>query len=66
MDEIMHDVDIESSLYPIKMIDNTLKKLNEDILHPLFIQPQTNEIRAKVDVLVKISKALKVSCRILN
>ena len=66
VDEIMRDADIGSSLDPIKMIEKTLKKFNEDILRLLLIQPQTNEIRAKVDFLVKRSNSLKVSCRILN
>ena len=66
VNEIMHDAGIGYSLDPIKMIENILKKMNEDILHLLFIQPQTNEIKEKVDVLVKKSKALKVSCSILN
>ena len=66
VDEIMRDIDIGSSLDPIKMIDKTLKKINEDILRIVFIQPQTNKIREKVDVLVKRSKALKVSYRIFN
>ena len=39
VDEIMCDADIGSSLEPIKMIENTLKKSNEDILRLLFIQP---------------------------
>ena len=37
-----------------------------DILHLLFIKPQENEIKEKVVVLVKRSKALKVSYRIWN
>ena len=39
VDEIMHNVDIGPSLDPIKMIEKTLTKFNEDILHLLFIQP---------------------------
>ena len=66
VDEIMHNADIGSSIDLIKMIEKTLKKINQDILLLLFIQPQTNEIKTKVDVLVKRSKYLKLSCRILN
>ena len=62
----MHDVVIGSSLELINMIDKTLREINEDILHLLFIQLQTYEIRAKVDVFVKRSHALEVSCGILN
>ena len=39
VDDIMCDGDIGSLLDPIKMIEKTLKKINEDILHLLFIQP---------------------------
>ena len=62
----MHDVVIGSSLDPINMIGKTLREINEDILHLLFIQPHTYEIRAKFDVFVKRSHALEVSCGILN
>ena len=66
VDELMCDAGIGSSLDPIEMIEKTLRKINEDILCLLFIQPQTDEIRTKVDVFVKRSHALKVSCKILN
>ena len=66
VDELMHDDGIGSSLDLIKMIENALKKINEDILRLLFIQPRTYEIRAKVDVFVKRLHALEVSCGILN
>ena len=66
MDELMRNAGIGSSLDPIKMIEKALKKINEDIFRLLFIVPQTNEIKAKVDVLVKRSHALQVSCEILN
>ena len=62
----MRDVGIGSSLDPIKMIEKPMKKNNEDILRLLFIQPQKDEIRAKVYFLVKRSHALKISCGILN
>ena len=64
--DLMHDAGIGSSLEPINMIENTLRKNNEYILLLLFIQLQTYEIRSKVDVLVKRSHALKVSCGIFN
>ena len=66
MHELLHDGYIGSSLDPIKVIEKTLKKINEGILSVLFIMPQTDEIKAKVDVLVKRSHALQVSCGILN
>ena len=66
VDEMMHDAVIDSSLEPINMIENTLRKNNEYILLLLFIQLQTYEIRSKADVLVKRSHALKVSCGIFN
>ena len=62
----MPDVVIGSSLDLINMIGKTLREINEDILRLLFIQPQTYEIRAKVDVFVKRLHALQVSCGILN
>ena len=66
MHELLHNVDIGSSLDPVKVIEKTLKKINEDILHLLFIILQTDDIKAKVEVLVKRSHALQVSCGILN
>ena len=64
--ELLNDAAIDYSLDPVKVIENILKKINEDILRLLFIVSQTNEIRAKVDVLVKRTHALQVSCGILN
>ena len=66
VDELMRDARIGSSLDMINMIEKTLRKINEDILHFLFIQLQTYEIKAKVDVLVKRLHTLQVSCEILN
>ena len=66
MNELLQDVDIGSSLDLVKVIEKNLKKIYEDILRLLFIVPQTDEIKAKVDVLVKILHALQVSCGILN
>ena len=66
VDELMRDAGIGSSLDPIKMIEKALKTINEDIIRLLFIVSQTDEIKAKVDVLVKRSHALQLSCGILN
>ena len=66
VNDLLNDADIGSSLEPVKVIENTLKEINVDILRLLFIIPQTDEIKSKVEVLVKRSQALKVSCRILN
>ena len=66
VDEIMCNIYIGYSLDSIKMIEKTSKKINEDILCLLFISPHTNDIKAKVDVLVKRYQALKVSRSILN
>ena len=62
----MHDAGIGSSPDSIKMIEKALKKINEDILNFLFIVPQIDEIKTKIDVLVKRMHALQVSYRILN
>ena len=64
--ELMHDASIGYSLESIKMIEKGLKNINEDIICLLFIVLQTDEIKAKVDVLVKRSHTLQVSCEILN
>ena len=66
VNEFLNDVDIGSSLDPVKVIEKTLKKINVDMLPLLFIIPQIDEIKEKVVVLYKRSEALKVSCRILN
>ena len=66
VDELMHDDGIGSCLDLINMIEKALKKINEDIFYLLFIVPNTDEIRAKVDVLVKRLHALQVSYRISN
>ena len=66
VDELMRNARIGYSLYLIKMIEKDLKKIKEDILRLLFAVPQTNEIKAKVDGLVKRLHDLQVSCKILN
>ena len=66
MNELLNGADLGSSLDPIKVIEKTLKKMNVDIHHILFIIPQIDEIKEKVEVLLKRSHALKVSCGILN
>ena len=50
----------------VKVLEKTLKKINTDMLRLLFIIRQTYKIKAKVEVLLKRSQALKVSCGILN
>ena len=64
--ELLNDADIGSSLELVKVIEKTLKKIIVDILRLLFIIPQTDKIKAKVEVLVKRSHSLQVSCKILN
>ena len=66
VNELLNDVGIGSYLDPVKVREKTLKKINADTLHLLSIIPQTDEIKSKVEVLVKKSHALKVSCGILN
>ena len=67
MNELLNDANIDSSsLDLVKVIEKALKKINADIFHLLFNIVQTNEIKAKVEVLVKRSRALKVSHEILN
>ena len=66
MHKLLNDADIGSSLYLVKVIEKTLKKINAEILRLLFIILQINEIKAKLEVLVNRSQALKVSCGILN
>ena len=50
--ELLNDVDIVSSIDPVKLIENTLKNIHADMLRLLFIIPQTYEIKAKVQVLM--------------
>ena len=64
--ELLNDVDIGSSLDPVKVIEKNFKKMNVNILHILFIIPQKDKIKSKVEVLVKRSHALQIGCRILN
>ena len=64
--DFLNNVDIGSSLDPVKVIEKTLKNINVDIFCMLFIIPQTNKIKSKVEVLLKRSHSLQVSCRILN
>ena len=63
---LLNHTDIGSSLDLVKVIEKTLKKINADIICLLFIIPQMDDIKAKVEVLLKRSQSLKVSCRILN
>ena len=58
--ELLNDDDIGFSLDPVKVIEKTLKKINVDILRLLFIILQTDEIKAKVELLLKRSHALQV------
>ena len=53
MHELLHDADNGSSLDPVKVIEKTLKKFNAYILHLLFIIPQTEDIKSKVEVLIR-------------
>ena len=62
--ELLNDADIGSSLDLVKLLKTTLKFFYADMLCLLFIIPQTDEIKAKVQLLMKISQYLKVSCRI--
>ena len=64
--KLLNDVDIGSSLDPVKVIEKALKKINVDMHLLLFIIPQIDEIKENVVVLYKRSEALKLSCRILN
>ena len=66
VNELLNDVGIGSSLDQVKLLENTLKTIHVDVFRLLFIIPQTHEIKANVEVLVKRSHALQVSCRILN
>ena len=66
VNDLLNDADIGSSLELVKVIENTLKKINADMLCLLFIISQEDKIKAKVEVLHKRSQALKVSCKILN
>ena len=66
VNELLNDAENGSSIDPSKVTEKTLKKINVDIIRLLFIIPQTDEIKSKVEVLVKKSHALKVSCGILN
>ena len=61
VNELLNDVDVGSFLDPIKVIEKTLKTINVNILRPLFIIPQIDEIKPKVEVLHKRSQALKLS-----
>ena len=56
--ELLNDGDISYSIKLIKVIENTLKKFNVDILRMFLIIPQADEIKARVEELVKISHAL--------
>lgn len=63
MDELLGNADIvDSSLDPVKLIENTLKKIIADILCLLFEILQTDEIKAKIEVLTKRSHALQILC----
>ena len=64
--ELFNDGDISYSINLIKVIKKTLKFFYSDILRTLFIIPQIGEIKAKVEVFVKKSHALQVSCGILT
>ena len=66
MNDLLNDVDIGSYLELVKVIENTLKKINADMLRLLIISPQTDEIKEKVEVFLKRSQDLKVSCAILS
>ena len=66
VNDLLNDADIGSSLDMIKVIEKTLKQINEYILHLLFIILQTEEIKEKVELFLKRYRALKASCRILN
>jgi hypothetical protein len=66
VDEIMCDDDITSSLNPFQMLKKSVKKINVEILRLVFIQPQMEEIREKIDRLMMRAQSLNVSCGIFN
>ena len=65
VNELLNDSYIDSSINPVKLLENTLKTIDADMLRLLFIVPQTDKVKAKVQVLMQRYQALKVSCRII-
>ena len=52
VNELLNDVDIGSSIDPVKVLEKTLKNIYADMFHMAFIIPQIDEIKAKVQVLI--------------
>ena len=52
VNKLLNDVDIGSSIDPVKVLQKTLTKLHAKMLHLAFTIPQTDEIKAKVQVLM--------------
>ena len=65
VNKLLNDVDISSSLDLVKVLEKTLKKIHVNMLHLLFIIPQIDKTKAKVQVLIQRSQALEVHCRII-
>ena len=64
--DLMLDDDITLGVNPIEVVTKAKKKINQELLRLIFIQPQTNEIRAKLERLKNRSRCLDVSCSIFN
>ena len=65
VNKLLNDADIGYSIDLLKLLEKTLKKIHADMLLLLFIIPQIDEIKEKVQVLMQRSQALKVSCIII-
>ena len=49
VNELLNDAENGSSIEPVKVVENTLKKIHVNMLRLLFIIPQTNKIKESVD-----------------
>ena len=53
--ELLNDANISHPIESVNLTEKTLKTINVDILRLLFIIPQTDEIKSKVEALVNRS-----------
>ena len=63
--QLFNDVEIGSSIEPLKVLQKTLKKQHEEMIRLELAIPQTDDIKENVQLLMQRCEALKVSYGII-
>ena len=63
--QLMKDKEISTSVDPLKVLLKTMEKQNEELVELSLIVPQTEEIKANIQLLIQRCRQLRVSSRII-